>query len=112
MSILSAVKEKAAKAAQEAKAAAQKAAGMAADGVTTLSQLSPKQVEEIEAYRQAYLKGESESEEKEKDTIARCLQSIAIEITQTYLPRLDTLYLPVTWIKEAFIPQNRIRYYF
>ena len=111
MSILSAVKEKAAKAAQEAKAAAQKAAGMAADGVTTLSQLSPKQVEEIEAYRQAYLKGESESEEKEKDTIARCLQSIAIEITQTYLPRLDTLYLPVTWIKEAFIPQNRIRYF-
>ena len=111
MSILSAVKEKAEKVAQEAKTAAQKAVGMAADGVTMLSQLSPKQVEEIETYRQAYLKGEIESEEKEKDTIARCLQSIAIEITQTYLPRLDTLYLPVTWKKEAFIPQNRIRYF-
>lgn len=111
MSILSAVKEKAARAAQEAKTAAQKAAGMAADGVTTLSQLSPKQVEEIESYRQAYLKGECESEEKEKDTIARCLQSIAIEITQTYLPRLNTLYLPVAWKQDSFIPQNRIRYF-
>lgn len=111
MSILSAVIENTAGAAQDAKAVAQKVAEMAADGVTMLSQLSPKQVEEREAYRRAYLKGESESEKKEKDTIARCLQSIAIEITQTYLTRLNTLYLPVAWKKDSFIPKNRIRYF-
>lgn len=109
MSILSVIKEKAGKAAETAKDTVQTAAEMAADGVTTLSQLSPKQVEEVEDKRQEYLKGgKDKSEEK---AVARCLQSIAIEVTQTYLTKLDTLYLPVLWKKDAFIPQNRVRYF-
>ena len=109
MSILSVIKEKAGKAAETAKDTVQTAAEMAADGVTTLSQLSPKQVEEVEDKRQEYLKGgKDKSEEK---AVARCLQSIAIEVTQIYLTKLDTLYLPVLWKKDAFIPQNRVRYF-
>lgn len=102
MSILSAIKEKAAETVETVKDAAIKGATIAADGIATLSQLSPKQVEEIENQRQEYLKGQTDNKEKENETVARCLQSIAIEITQTYLPELDKLYLPVLWETEAF----------
>lgn len=111
MSILSAIKEKAAETVETVKDTAIKGATIAADGIATLSQLSPKQVEEIENQRQEYLKGQTDNKEKENETVARCLQSIAIEITQTYLPELDKLYLPVLWETEAFSSQNRIRYF-
>lgn len=107
MSILSTIKEKA----ENVKGAVMEGTKTCADGITAMSQLSSVQVEEIEAHRQAYLKGENESRQKEKDTVARCLQSIAIEITQTYLPRLDSIYWPVMWEKNTFIPENRIRYF-
>lgn len=111
MSILSVIKGKVEEAAETAKNAAIEGAKKAADGVTTLSQLSPKQVEEVENRRQKYLEGQVEGEKKAEAQIARCLQSIAIEVTQTYLPQLDQIYWPVLWEKEAFISQNRIRYF-
>ena len=111
MSILSVIKGKVEEAAETAKNVAIEGAKKAADGITTLSQLSPKQVEEVENRRQKYLEGQVEGEKKAEVQIARCLQSIAIEITQTYLPQLDQIYLPVLWEKEAFISQNRIRYF-
>lgn len=105
MSILSAIKEKAAETVETVKDTAIKGATIAADGIATLSQLSPKQVEEIENQRQEYLKGQTDNKEKENETVARCLQSIAIEITQTYLPE-DKLYLPVLWETEHLAPKT------
>ena len=60
MSILSVIKGKVEEAAETAKNVAIEGAKKAADGITTLSQLSPKQVEEVENRRQKYLEGQVE----------------------------------------------------
>lgn len=73
--------------------------------------LSPYEVEAIDARRQEYLEAKSDGDNIAKEAVERSLQSIAIEVTQTYLPRLDSIYLPVRWESESFSVENRIRYF-
>lgn len=111
MSILSVVKEKAQEAVEGAKNVAIKGAKKAADGVAKMAVLSPYEVEAIDARRQEYLEAKSDDDNIAKEAVERSLQSIAIEVTQTYLPRLDSIYLPVAWENESFSVENRIRYF-
>lgn len=111
MSILSVVKEKAQEAVEGAKNVAIKGAKKAADGVAKMAVLSPYEVEAIDARRQEYLEAKSDGDNIAKEAVERSLQSIAIEVTQTYLPRLDSIYLPVRWESESFSVENRIRYF-
>ncbi len=106
MSILSTAKKKASE-------VVKKAAVGASNAIATASQLSPKQLEDIERRRQAYLKGQTDADTQKSDTIANCLQAISIEITQAYLPQLSQCYLPVSWNAEAegFVAGNRICYF-
>ena len=115
MSILSVVKENVKEKVQEAVDGAKnlvvKGAKKAADGVAKVAVLSPYEVEAIDAQRQKYLESKSDGENIAKEAVERSLQSIAIEVTQTYLPRLDSIYLPVRWESESFSVENRIRYF-
>lgn len=111
MSILSVVKEKAQEAVEGAKNVAIKGAKKAADGVAKMAVLSPYEVEAVDAQRQQYLEAKSDGDNIAKEAVERSLQSIAIEVTQTYLPRLDSIYLPVRWESESFSVENRIRYF-
>ena len=83
----------------------------AADGISIASHLSPNQVEEIDAARTAYLKGPTDARDSERESVERCLRAINIEITQTYLSKLNTGYCPVCWDDSQFVPENRIRYF-
>lgn len=111
MSILSVVKGKAKEAAEGAKNLAVKGAKKAANGVAKMAVLSPYDVEAIDSERQRYLEEKREGENIAKEAVERSLQSIAIEVTQTYLPRMDSVYLPVLWENESFSVGNRIRYF-
>ena len=111
MSILSVVKEKAQEAVEGAKNVAIKGAKKAADGVAKMAVLSPYEVEAIDAQRREYLEEKRNDKDTAKEAVSRSLQSIAIEVTQTYLPRLDSIYLPVRWENESFSVENRIRYF-
>ena len=99
MSILSVVKENVKEKVQEAVDGAKnlvvKGAKKAANGVAKMAVLSPYEVEAIDAQRQKYLEAKSDGENIAKEAVERSLQSIAIEVTQTYLPRLDSIYLPI-----------------
>lgn len=111
MSILSVVKEKAQEAVEGAKNVAIKGAKKAAGGVAKMAVLSPYEVEAIDAQRREYLEEKRNDKDTAKEAVSRSLQSIAIEVTQTYLPRLDSIYLPVRWENESFSVENRIRYF-
>ena len=57
-----------------------KAAGKAGDAVATAGQLSPKQIAQIDALRENYLKAmPNPSDEESKQTITRNLGAIGIE---------------------------------
>lgn len=111
MSILSVVKQKAQEAVEGAKNVAIKGAKKAAGGVAKMAVLSPYEVEAIDAQRREYLEEKRNDKDTAKEAVSRSLQSIAIEVTQTYLPRLDSIYLPVRWESESFSVENRIRYF-
>ena len=73
-----------------------KAAGKAGDAVATAGQLSPKQIAQIDALRENYLKAmPNPSDEESKQTITRNLGAIGIETFREYLPQISKLYLPV-----------------
>lgn len=73
-----------------------KAAGKAGDAVATAGQLSPKQIAQIDALRENYLKAMPKpSDEESKQTITRNLGAIGIETFREYLPQISKLYLPV-----------------
>lgn len=73
-----------------------KAAGKAGDAVATAGQLSPKQIAQIDALRENYLKALPDpSDAESKETITRNLGAIGIETFREYLPQISKLYLPV-----------------
>lgn len=82
------------------------------DGIATLSALSPKQLQEIEAKRVAYLSQKPNmSGEDVKSVIQKNMGVIGIEVYQAYLEQLSKAYLPVDVSMENFDEDNRIRFF-
>lgn len=88
------------------------AAKKAGDGIAVLSALSPKQLQEVDAKRIAYLSGKPEmSGEEAQATIQKNMGAIGIEVYQAYLEQLSTIYASVDVSLENFDEDNRIRYF-
>lgn len=88
------------------------AAKKAGDGIATMSALSPKQLQELDAKRTSYLKGRPDMVgEEARATIEKNMGAIGIEVYQAYLSQLDTVYTPVDTVLENFDADNRIRYF-
>ncbi len=88
------------------------AAKKAGDGIATLSVLSPKQLQEIEAKRIAYLSQKPNmSGEEVQSVIRKNMGAIGIEVYQAYLEQLSRAYLPVEIPMEKFDEENRIRFF-
>lgn len=89
-----------------------KAAKKAGDGIASLSALSPKQLQEVEAKRVAYLSGKPDMNgEKIKSIIQKNMGAIGIEVYQAYLEQLRTIYSPVDNSFDSFDEDNRIRFF-
>lgn len=88
------------------------AAKKAGDGIATLSALSPKQLQEIEDKRDAYLSSKPDMNGEETQAIIqKNMGAIGIEVYQAYLEQLSTIYLPVDANLESFDADNRIRFF-
>lgn len=88
------------------------AAKKAGDGIATLSTLSPKQLQEIEAKREAYLSQKPDmSGEEVQSLIQKNMGAIGIEVYQAYLEQLSKVYSPVDVSMENFDEDNRIRFF-
>lgn len=91
---------------------AKSAAKKASDGVATLSALSPKQLQEVEAKRVAYLSGRPDMDGREvQSAIRNNIGAIGIEVYQAYLEQLGNIYQPVDTMLEQFDEENRIRFF-
>lgn len=87
-----------------------KAVGLA-DGISKTAALSPRQVENVEAKREAYLGIKPNPNGlEEQEIIRRQIGAVAIEVYQAYLDQIKKAYLPVAMMEddEAL---NRIRYF-
>ena len=94
--------------ARKAVSAAQKAG----DGIATLSGLSPKQVQEMEEKRVAYLSQKPDMNGEEvQSMIQKNMGAIGIEVYQAYLEQLSKVYVPVDVSMENFDEDNRIRFF-
>ena len=79
--------------------------------LSTLSQLSPLQVDEVNKKRKQYLSQmPSMDDEKAKELIQRNLGAIGIEVHNAYLSEISSLYLPIEE-KKKFDAKNRIAYF-
>lgn len=88
------------------------AAKKAGDGIATLSALSPKQLQEIEAKRTAFLSQKPDmTGEEVQSVIQKNMGAIGIEVYQAYLEQLNKAYLPVDVSMENFDEDNRIRFF-
>ncbi len=91
-----------------------KVGGKAADAVAKLSALSPEQLKDIEAHREAYLsEAPSVNDEAAEILTERLLGASSIEIYNEYLKHLNDLYVPVRRDVEYgrdFNPAYNIRY--
>lgn len=88
------------------------AAKKAGDGIAALSVLSPKQLQEIEAKRTAFLSQKPDmSGEEVQSVIQKNMGAIGIEVYQAYLEQLNKAYLPVDVSMENFDEDNRIRFF-
>lgn len=88
-----------------------KVMGKAADRVAHLAVLSPEQAEKACETRREYLQENDKRSQTKAQTVALCLQTINTEITQSYLTRLSSLYLPVNGAFSDFNPDNRIQFF-
>ena len=88
------------------------AAVKAANGIAAASQLSPRQISEIEDKRQTYLAQMPNMSDSQAQTVVqRSLGAIGIEVYQEYLAQLKDFYCPVNLAAVNFDPLNRIRYF-
>lgn len=83
-----------------------------ADSITTASVLSPKQLQEIDAKRTAYLAAKPDMSSNEiQELIRKNLGAVGIEVYQAYLEQLKVAYKPMDIAIENFDSLNRIRYF-
>lgn len=88
------------------------AATATANEIAAASQLSPRQILEIEEKRQAYLAQKPNmTDAQAQSIIQRNLGAIGIEVYQEYLAQLKDFYCPVNLAAVNFDPLNRIRYF-
>ncbi len=88
------------------------AAKKAGDGIATLSSLSPKQLQEVEAKRGAYLADKPDmTGEEVQSVIQKHMGAIGIEVYQAYLQQLSTIYAPMDVMPDDFDEDNRIRFF-
>lgn len=88
------------------------AAKKVGDGIATLSALSPKQLQEIESKREAYLSQKPNmSGEEVQSIIQKNMGAIGIEVYQAYLEQLSKVYFPIDVAMENFDEDNRIRFF-
>lgn len=88
------------------------AAKKAGDGIAILSALSPKQLQEVEAKRKAYLSDKPDMNgEETQSLIQKNMGAIGIEVYQAYLEQLSSIYYPVDVSLENFDEDNRIRFF-
>ena len=77
---------------------ARKAADFAENGISAASELSPDQLKDIEAKRNAYLTAmpdPSPGNEIAQELTSRLLAAASVELQNSYLPQISELYLPV-----------------
>lgn len=88
------------------------AAKKVGDGIATSSVLSPKQLQEVDVKRAAYLSEKPDmSGEETQSLIEKNMGAIGIEVYQAYLDQLETIYSPVDVSMENFDEDNRIRFF-
>ncbi len=88
------------------------AAKKTGDGIAALSSLSPKQLQEVDARRNAYLADRPDMTGKEaQSVIQKNMGAIGIEVYQAYLQQLGTIYSPVDAVLDDFDEDNRIRFF-
>ncbi len=88
------------------------AAKKAGDGIATLSSLSPKQLQEIDDKRRAYLADKPDmTGEEAQSMIRKNMGAIGIEVYQAYLQQLGAIYSPVDAMLGDFDADNRIRFF-
>ena len=84
----------------------------AGDGIATLSELSPKQLAEVDRKRDIYLSGKPYMNGEEAQlAIQKNMGAIGIEVYQAYLEQLMYAYSPIDTITGDFDADNRIRYF-
>lgn len=89
-----------------------RAGGAIGNAIASASVLSPKQLEDVEARRQAYWGIlPNRDREKENSIVQKYLGAIGIEVYQEYLGKLESIYAPVDTQIEKFDEDNRIRYF-
>ena len=73
-----------------------KAGGKAADAVAKLSSLSPEQIENVQAKREAYLSEKPDPSDAAAEEITnRFLALCGVEIYNAFLPQIHDIYVPV-----------------
>ncbi len=73
-----------------------KAGGRAADRVAKLAALSPEQLSEVERQKEDYLSQMPDPEDEAAvELTSRLIAASSVEIFNSYLPQLDSLYVPV-----------------
>lgn len=88
------------------------AAKKAGDGIAMLSSLSPKQLQEIDDKRRAYLADKPDmTGEEAQSMIRKNMGAIGIEVYQAYLQQLGAIYSPVDAMLDDFDADNRIRFF-
>lgn len=92
-----------------------KIGGKAGDKVAKLATLSPGQIEEVQARREAYLlEKPNPNDELAVETTARMMAASSIEIFNAFLPQIKELYLPIKQDAEyssEFSADHNIRYF-
>ena len=91
-----------------------KAAGKAGDAVAKLSSLSPEQVEQVNAKREAYLSEMPSADDPTAiELTSRLIAAAGVEVHDAYLPQLSSFYSPIVADAEyghPFNSVNNIRY--
>ena len=73
-----------------------KAGGKAADTVAKLSSLSPEQIEDVQAKRDAYLSEKPDpSDAAAEELTNRFLALCGVEVYNAFLPQIQDIYVPV-----------------
>lgn len=82
----------------------------ASDVIANMSQLSSKQLKEVEQKRQQYL-GKVQEILPNHERAGRLIGAAAVEAFNAYLPLLSSIYAPIQEIDEDFDEISRIRFF-
>ena len=88
------------------------AANKVGDGITSMSVLSPKQMQEVDQKRTQYLMAQPDmGAGQTQASIQKNMGAIGVEVYQAYLEQLGKAYAPMAVSYDDFDDDNRIRYF-